>query len=67
MISIEIEELRKVPEVIGIAGDARKADAIRAILKSGLIDGIVTDGPVARRLLDSGASGDTGPSVLRAG
>ncbi|QKV96035.1 transcriptional regulator [Streptomyces sp. NA02950] len=64
VISVEIEELRKVPEVIGIAGDPRKADAIRAILKSGLLDGIVTDGLVARRLLDSGSSGDTGPSAV---
>ncbi|QKV96031.1 transcriptional regulator [Streptomyces sp. NA02950] len=59
VISIEVEELRKVPEVIAVAGNTRKADAIRAVLKSGLLTGIITDSSVARRLL----SPDSSPST----
>lgn len=61
VISIEVEKLRKIPEVIGIAGDAQKADAICAVLKSGLLTGIITDGSVARRILSSDDSGPSAP------
>lgn len=54
VISIEFEKLRKIPEVIGIAGGAEKADAISVVLESGLLTGIITDVSAARRVLFSG-------------
>ncbi|MDH6628272.1 DNA-binding transcriptional regulator LsrR (DeoR family) [Streptomyces sp. LBL] len=46
-----VAELRDVPELIGISGGAGKAEAVRAVLNSGLLTGIVTDTATARRLL----------------
>lgn len=54
VVSIRAEQLRSVPEVVGVAGagDAAKAGAIGAALRSGIIDTLVTDTDVARALLD---------------
>ncbi|WP_327412673.1 sugar-binding transcriptional regulator [Streptomyces sp. NBC_01233] len=51
VISIEMAKLQKIPEVIGVAGGADKAEAIGAVLASGLLSGIVTDLTAARRIL----------------
>lgn len=51
MIGISEEELRAVPTRIGIAFDARKSAAVRATLKSGLINGIVIDRGLAEAVL----------------
>jgi DNA-binding transcriptional regulator LsrR (DeoR family) len=40
-------------EVVAVAGGVGKAAAIRAVLTSGLPNGLITDEPTARRLLDS--------------
>ncbi|MCW4355028.1 DNA-binding transcriptional regulator [Hoyosella sp. YIM 151337] len=50
-ISIDQAGLRRIPEVVGIAGGARKTDAVRAALASGLINSLVTDSALAARLL----------------
>jgi len=52
-ISISTEDLRRVPEVIAVAGGESKAHAIRAVLLSGLVTTVVTDQAVARQLVDS--------------
>lgn len=49
-ISISEEELRRVPEVIAVAGGADKVEAIAAALGSGLIDVLITDSLTARTL-----------------
>ncbi len=54
-IAISAENLRRIPEVIGVAGGVQKADAIKAVLKSGLLTSIVTDSSVARLLLENSA------------
>jgi len=51
MISMSAAELRDVPELIGLAGGAGRAEAVRAVLNSGLLAGVVTDTATARRLL----------------
>ncbi|MFI9584752.1 sugar-binding transcriptional regulator [Streptomyces sp. NPDC052236] len=51
MISMSAAQLRGVPELIGVSGGARSAEAVRAVLKSGLLTGVVTDATTARRLL----------------
>lgn len=51
-IAIGVDQLRKVPEVIAVAGGQGKSLAIAAALRSGLISTIVTDSITAAELLD---------------
>jgi DNA-binding transcriptional regulator LsrR (DeoR family) len=50
-LGITAEQLRRIPDVIGIGGGVQKTDAIAAVLRGGWIDILVTDAGVARRLL----------------
>ncbi|MDQ0471886.1 sugar-binding transcriptional regulator [Labrys wisconsinensis] len=50
-LSITAEQLRRIPQVIGIGGGLEKAGAIAAVLRGDWIDVLVTDAGVARRLL----------------
>lgn len=50
-ITVEAERLRRVPEVVAIAGGHRKAAAIGAVLRSGLVTSLVTDTAAADWLL----------------
>ena len=52
MIAISAEEMRLIPEVIVIPYGIRKAPAVRAALRSGLVGGIVTHATLARTVLD---------------
>lgn len=54
-IAIDAAGLKKIPEVIGVAGGALKFEAVRAALKSGLLDSLVTDYSLASRLLENHA------------
>jgi DNA-binding transcriptional regulator LsrR (DeoR family) len=56
-ITIEADRLRRIPEVLAIAGGKRKAAAIDAVLRSGLVTSLVTDVAAAEQLLRS-----TGPA-----
>lgn len=51
IISMTSAELRRVPTVIAIAGHTSKVAAIRAVLKGGYANMLVTDTQVARLLL----------------
>ncbi|MGK9147140.1 hypothetical protein KXS11_05890 [Plantibacter flavus] len=42
-VGITLDELRRLPEVIAVAGGPAKANAIAAALRSGTVDTIVTD------------------------
>jgi DNA-binding transcriptional regulator LsrR (DeoR family) len=53
MIAIGAEEMRTIPEVIVIPYGIRKAPAVRAALRSGLVGGIVTHATLARAVLDT--------------
>ncbi len=50
-IAIQEDQLRRVPDVIAIAGGADKVPAIRAALRSGLVHRLVTDEEAARLLV----------------
>ncbi|MYV57959.1 sugar-binding domain-containing protein [Streptomyces sp. SID3212] len=50
-IALSAGQLRGIPELIGVSGGVRRARAIRAVLKSGLLTRVVTDATTARRLL----------------
>jgi DNA-binding transcriptional regulator LsrR (DeoR family) len=52
MIAISAEEMRTIPEMIIIPYGIRKAPAVRAALRSGLVGGIVTHATLARAVLD---------------
>jgi DNA-binding transcriptional regulator LsrR (DeoR family) len=52
-IAIREAQLRRVPDVIAIAGGAAKVPAIRAALRSGLVHRLVTDEEAARLLVDA--------------
>lgn len=50
-ITVEADRLRRIPEVVAIAGGLRKAEAIGAVLRSGLVTSLVTDTAAADFLL----------------
>lgn len=50
-IGISVDELRRVPCVVAVAGGAEKAKAIAAALRTGIIDVLVTDGAAADGLV----------------
>ncbi len=52
MIAISADEMRMIPEVIAIPYGIRKAPAVRAALRSGLVGGMVTHATLARAVLD---------------
>ncbi|HEX3781257.1 MAG TPA: sugar-binding domain-containing protein [Pseudonocardiaceae bacterium] len=51
VLAIETEQLRRVPEVIALAGGTAKATAIDAVLRSGLITTLVIDADTAELLI----------------
>lgn len=52
MSSIELEQLRKVPKVIVVAGGAEKAEAILGALRGGYVDILITDEAAAPATID---------------
>jgi DNA-binding transcriptional regulator LsrR (DeoR family) len=52
MVAISAEEMRRIPEMIAIPYGIRKAPAVRAALRSGLVGGMVTHATLARAVLD---------------
>ncbi|OKH98207.1 transcriptional regulator [Streptomyces sp. CB02923] len=50
-ITVEGDRLRRIPEVVAIAGGRQKAAAIGAVLRSGLVTSLVTDTAAADHLL----------------
>ncbi|MCU1614750.1 MAG: transcriptional regulator, DeoR family [Frankiales bacterium] len=52
MISISAEEMRAIPEVVVVPYGIRKARAVRAALRSGLVGGIVTHAALAQAVLE---------------
>jgi DNA-binding transcriptional regulator LsrR (DeoR family) len=56
VIGIELEQLKRAPRSIAVAGGPGKAEAIRAALIGGWINCLVTDTFTAERLLENGAA-----------
>jgi len=54
VISIELEQLKRIPRVVGVAGGARKVVAIRGALRGGWINVLITDARTAESLLAEG-------------
>ena len=51
VIGVTLEELKKTPRVVGVAGGDRKVEAIRSCLKGGFVNVLVTDKFTAEKLL----------------
>ncbi len=51
-LGIGVHELKEVPEVIAVAAGAHKIAAIAAVLRSRIVDSVVTDQTTAHRLLE---------------
>ncbi len=58
VLGIELDQLRRIRGVIGIAHDARRSPAVRAALRGRLVDFLVCDAGLARALL----AGDPAPT-----
>ncbi|SMB95023.1 DNA-binding transcriptional regulator LsrR, DeoR family [Thermanaeromonas toyohensis ToBE] len=56
-IGISLEDLKKIPIVIGVAGGSNKVKSIWGALKGRLINVLVTDERTAREVLDIGRRG----------
>ena len=54
LISAPLERLRQMPNVIGLAAGKEKIEAIRAVLRGGYLDILITDEPTAALLLKDG-------------
>ena len=52
VIGLDLDQIRSIPRVIGVAGGEGKLDVIRAALHGGLIHVLVTDEATAACLLD---------------
>ena len=52
LISSDLERLKSLPNVVGLAAGANKAEAIRAVLRGGYLDVLITDEPTAALLLN---------------
>jgi DNA-binding transcriptional regulator LsrR (DeoR family) len=50
-IAIDTAALRRIPDVIAVAGGEYKTSAIRAALASGLVNSLITDSALAKRLI----------------
>lgn len=50
-IAIEVEQLRRTPQVIAVAGGVDKVTAIGAVLRTGLVTTLVTDSTTAAALV----------------
>jgi DNA-binding transcriptional regulator LsrR (DeoR family) len=52
IIGLDLDQIRGIPRVIGVAGGEEKFDVIRAALRGEFIDVLVTDDRIAARLLE---------------
>jgi DNA-binding transcriptional regulator LsrR (DeoR family) len=53
VVGLDLEQIRRLPRVIGVAGGPQKLEAIRGALRGRLISTLVTDEHTATRLLEA--------------
>ena len=51
VVGLDLDQIRRIPRVIAVAGGAEKTEAVRAALRGKLVNVLVTDEPTAKRLL----------------
>jgi DNA-binding transcriptional regulator LsrR (DeoR family) len=52
IIGLDLDQIQKIPRVIGVAGGAEKFEVIRAALRGKFVNVLVTDDRIAARLLE---------------
>jgi DNA-binding transcriptional regulator LsrR (DeoR family) len=64
IVGLDLEQIRRIPRVIGVAGGPGKFDVIRGALCGHLIDVLITDEQTALHLLaEAGAAGSRGSGI----
>jgi DNA-binding transcriptional regulator LsrR (DeoR family) len=58
VIGITLAELRRVPRVVAVAGGQRKRRALRAALRGGLVDVLITDSFTGHALAEDGSGSE---------
>jgi DNA-binding transcriptional regulator LsrR (DeoR family) len=53
VVGLSLEDFRRIPHVVGIAGGVAKLEAIRGALEGKLVNVLITDHLTAQRLLDT--------------
>ena len=53
VLAVDLDDLRGIPAVVGVATGAVKAAAVLAAIEGGLVDGLVTDAGLAHSLLSA--------------
>jgi DNA-binding transcriptional regulator LsrR (DeoR family) len=51
IIGLELDQIRRIARVVGVAGGADKFEVIRAAVTGGLVNVLITDEQTGRRLL----------------
>ncbi|UYG17777.1 MarR family transcriptional regulator [Brachybacterium huguangmaarense] len=51
VIAVTLEQLARIPEVVGVAAGAEKAPGVRGVLRTGVLDTVVLDAALARAVL----------------
>jgi DNA-binding transcriptional regulator LsrR (DeoR family) len=64
VIGLSPEDLRAIPRVIAMTSEAHKAPAVRAALRTGIIDILVTSVSIAQQLLPAVAAWNDRPVVV---
>jgi len=64
-ISITAEQLRRIPEVVAVAGGRSKIAAIRAVLRAGFVTSLVTDTGAGEALIEMASKAPPAPARSR--
>jgi DNA-binding transcriptional regulator LsrR (DeoR family) len=64
IIGLDLDQIKGIPRVIGVAGGAEKFEVIRAALRGEFIDVLITDDRIAARLLEDEKS--SSPELIAA-
>jgi DNA-binding transcriptional regulator LsrR (DeoR family) len=64
IVGTDLETIKRIPRIIGVAGGKEKVPVIRAALHGGLINVLVTDDQTAAQLLDANGTNMNGRHVL---
>lgn len=59
VVAIGLDDLRRIPTVVGVAAGAEKGRAVAAALRGGLVDVLICDQPAAATALEHSTTGAT--------
>lgn len=62
-LTIGVDQMRRIPRIVAAAGGARKAQALAAVVRAGLVTELVCDRALAEAVLDLPAASDRAPGA----